>query len=351
MGLLDRRGAPSQHCTSRNPPVPMPPSAQPAPNPAPNPAEPAASLRSRPLLACLLATRPAFLGVTLFACLIGLAVAHGSGIAIDPFKAGLSIAFALFAHGGINVLNDYYDGRSGADAANTERVFPFTGGSRFIQNGVLSEAETGRLGYGLLLPVIPAGLWLAWQSGPGLILVGLAGLFLGWAYTAPPLALVSRGLGELAVAAGWLIVVIGSDFVQRGGFSPLPAMAGLSYALLVAVILFMNEFPDRRGDEAAGKRTLVVRLGPDTAKWVCLGAVLLAYGWLVLMVGRERLPHAAAAAALTLILSFRAQRHLLAHASEPAELAPALKLTIAAANLHGLILAATLAFGRWPVQS
>jgi hypothetical protein len=81
--------------------------------------------------------------------------------------------------------------------------------------------------------------------------------------------------------------------------SPSPLVAGLSYALLVAAILFINEFPDRRGDEAAGKRTLVVRLGPDNAKWAWLGLVLAAYAWLVLMVGRDRLPQGAAAAAMT----------------------------------------------------
>lgn len=269
-------------------------------------------------------------------------------MAIDTGKALLTVCFALVAHAGINVLNDFYDARSGADAANTERVFPFTGGSRFIQNGVLSEAETGRLGWALMAAVVPAGLWLAWHTGPGLILIGLAGLALGWAYTAPPLALVSRGLGELAVAAGWLIVVIGTDFVQRGGFALAPVKAGLSYALLVAAILFINEFPDLRGDAAAGKHTLVVRLGPHSAKWAFLGTLIVAYGWLVLMVGRDQLPQGAAAAAMSLILSFRAARHLLAHADEPSELAPAIKLTIAAANLHGLVLAATLAFGRWP---
>ena len=312
------------------------------------PSEPLPSLRARPFLAGLLATRPAFLGVTLCACLIGLAVAHGSGVPVDAGRAAATVFFALLAHAGINVLNDYFDARSGADAANVERVFPFTGGSRFIQNGVLSEAETARLGWGLLLPVVPAGLWLAWQAGPGLIVIGLAGLAIGWAYSAPPLALASRGLGEAAVAAGWLLVVVGSDYVQRGAFALAPLQAGLSYALLVAAILFINEFPDQRGDAAAGKRTLVVRLGPDGAKWAWLGLVLAAYGWLVLMVGRGYLPQGAAVAALTLILSFRAARSLLAHAAEPCELAPALRLTIAAAHLHGLVLAATLALGRWP---
>ncbi len=89
-------------------------------------------LGARPLLACLLATRPAFLGVTLFACLIGLAVAHGSGLVIDTAKAVLTVFFALVAHAGINVLNDYHDARSGADAANTPRLFSFTPGRPVI---------------------------------------------------------------------------------------------------------------------------------------------------------------------------------------------------------------------------
>ena len=288
----------------------------------PPPPEPSLAALPNPLLRYFAATRPAFLSVTFVGCLLGLASAKAAGLVLNPLTATLTLFFALVAHAGANVINDYHDALSGCDAVNTGRVFPFTGGSRFIQNGVLSEAETGRLGWLLMAAVVPAGLWLAWHAGPGLILIGLAGLALGWAYTAPPLALVSRGLGELAVAAGWLIVVIGTDFVQRGGFALAPFKAGLSYALLVAAILFINEFPDLRGDAAAGKRTLVVRLGPHTAKWAYLALTVVAYGWLVLMVGRDRLPQGAAAAALSLILSFRAARHLLAHADRPAELPP-----------------------------
>ena len=91
---------------------------------------------------------------------------------------------------------------------------------------------------------------------------------------------MSRGLGEIAIAAGWLLVVMGTDFVQRGGFASTPLVAGASYALLVASLLFINQFPDRKADAIAGKRTLVVRLGADTAKW---GYLLLRWsptaGW------------------------------------------------------------------------
>ena len=291
------------------------------------------------------ATRPAFLSVTLVACVLGLATAYRTGLALDAVTALVTVLFALLAHAGVNVINDYHDGLSGADALNTERLFPFTGGSRFIQNGVLTLRQTARFGYGLLALVIAAGLWLSWHTGPGLLAIGAGGLLAGWAYSAPPLRLMSRGLGELAIAAGWLLVVVGSDYVQRGSFDALPFIAGLSYALLVANLLFINQFPDHAGDAAAGKRTLVVLLGPQTAKWAYLLIAIVAYGWLLGMVGNDTLPQKSAAAAMTLVLSFTAARDLLEYASQPAALEPAIKRTILAANLHGMVLAGALMFG------
>ena len=306
--------------------------------------EPSRERFASPALRYLAATRPAFLSVTLLACLIGLASARHSGVAIDPLIAALTVCFALVAHAGVNVINDYHDALSGSDAANAERVYPFTGGSRFIQNGVMSAAETARFGYLLLAAVIPPGLWLAWQSGAGLLAIGASGLIIGWAYSAPPLRLMSRGLGELAIVAGWLLVVLGSDYAQRGGFDRLPAIAGLSYAVVVATLLFINQFPDRASDEATGKRTLVVRLGVEDARWGYLLLTLVAGMWLVLQIGRYALPQACGAALLSLIISFRAARMLLEHGAHPTELGPAIKLTIAAVHVHGLLLAATLAF-------
>lgn len=305
-----------------------------------------ASPFARYLLRYLLATRPAFLTVTLAGCLIGLASVHAQGLAIDPLRATLTVCFALLAHAGVNVINDYYDALNGSDAANQHRCFPFTGGSRFIQNQVLTLRETAWLGYGLLLAVVPAGLWLTLHSAPGLMRVGLAGLLLGWAYSAPPLKLMCRGLGEVVIVGGWLLVVVGSDFVQRGAFVWQPFHVGLPYALLVANILYINQFPDVQADAQAGKHTLVVRLGVEQAKWGYLVIALLAYGWLILMVGRGVLPVYAAAGALPLILSFHAGRELLQHAAEPVQLVPAIQKTIAAANLSGLLLALGLAFSR-----
>ena len=86
----------------------------------------------------LAATRPAFLSATLVACLIGLASVVYSGLRLNAFLAGMTLLLALLVHAAVNVLNDYYDALNGTDDANTERLFPFTGGSRFIQNGMLT---------------------------------------------------------------------------------------------------------------------------------------------------------------------------------------------------------------------
>jgi 1,4-dihydroxy-2-naphthoate octaprenyltransferase len=305
-------------------------------------AEPTLAAYRNPLARYFAATRPAFLGVTLVGCLLGLAAAFADGVALRAPTAFLTLAFALVAHAGINVLNDYYDALNGSDAANAERRFPYTGGSRFIQNGVLSLRATRLFGYGLLAAVVPAGLWLAQHSAPGLLGIGLAGLAIGWAYSAPPLKLMSRGLGEVAVACGWLIVVLGADYVQRGAFSATPLAAGLSYALHVANLLFINQFPDVKADAAAGKRNLVVRLGPERARWLYPLILAAACLWLIGAVLAGALPALALAALVSAFPAIVAARLLLAQARRPEALDPAIRATIGAAMLHGAVLCGAL---------
>jgi 1,4-dihydroxy-2-naphthoate polyprenyltransferase len=308
----------------------------------PPPMEPSLAALPNPLLRYFAATRPAFLSVTFVGVLIGLAAAASAGVRIDPASATLTMFFALLAHAGANVINDYYDGKSGCDDANLERVFPFTGGSRLIQNGVLSLRATGRFGYGLMAAVVPAGLWLTAHSAPGLIGIGLAGLVVGWAYSAPPLRLQSRGLGEFGITAGWLLVVVGTDFVQRRSFDFAPVAAGLGFALLVANVLYINQFPDVKADALAGKRTLVVRLGVTNARWGYAVIAMLCYGWLLAMMLAGALPPLAAISLPPAVASMAAMKLLWDHADRSLALAPAIKLTILAAVVNGLLLSVAL---------
>ena len=309
----------------------------------PLPGEPTPAALADPVRRYGMATRPAFLTVTFVGVLIGWASAWSDGAPISALGAALTMIFALVAHAGANVINDDYDSVSGCDEANHERLFPFIGGSRFIQNGVLTPHQVKVFGYGLLLAVIPPGLWLAAAGAPGLLVIGAAGLFAGWAYSAPPLALQARGVGEFGITLGWLTIVAGSDFVQRGAFSFRPVAAGLGFALLVANVLYINQFPDLRADASVGKRTLVVRLGAANARWGYAAIGTLAYLWTLAMVSSGRLPAASLATLAAALATLAATRILWGAADRPAALAPALPLTIVAASAYGLLMAATLA--------
>lgn len=305
-------------------------------------AEPDPELRKRPALLLLLATRPAFLSLTAIGVAVGWASALHDGAAWQTGTALTTLLFALLAHAGANVINDFHDIAS--DNGNTERLYPFTGGSRFIQTGLLSAHATRKFGTLLLLAVIPGGLWLVHASNGGLIWIGLCGLVLAWAYSAPPLRLSARGLGELAIAAGWALVVIGSDYVLRGGLSPAPVVIGISFGLLVAAVLFINQFPDAGADAAAGKVTLVVRLGRAHAAqlypaWPVAAATLLALGTNMDVVSRS-----AAIALLAIVPVMRGWQILIGWVRGQGDLRLAIRLTLLMAYGFGLLMVLALLY-------
>ncbi|MDO9570922.1 MAG: prenyltransferase [Hydrogenophaga sp.] len=288
-------------------------------------------------------TRPAFLLLTVVACVLGTATAAACGCGLDVPLALGATALAVLAHAAGNVLNDLHDARNGADAANQQGIFPFTGGSRLIQTGVVSERQTAELATALLVFLVPGGLLLAVKAGGGVLLLGMVGLALAWAYSAPPLKLVSRGLGELTVALVWFLVVVGADYVQRLHFFPIPAWVALGFAQLVAALLLINGFPDADADAQVGKRTLVVRLGPVRACALYAVLVLGAHLWLVAGVWLLVPPTQALWGLVSLPFSLAAVAWLAWYVRQPARLKPALVLSVAAVLLHGLGLAAGFA--------
>lgn len=299
---------------------------------------------ARPALHWIAAARPQFITITVVAVLVGLAASVHDGHAVDVLRLLLTVLGAIVVHAGANLVNDFHD-RDG-DAINDERVSPFTGGSRAIQNGWVAARTMAGWGYALLALTVAIGALLALTGRPQLWTVGAAGLVLAIAYSAPPLRLSARGLGEFVITGAWLLVVLGADLVQRGAWSITALAAGLPIGLLVAAILHVNEFPDQRADADSGKRTIVVQLGPRLAAWAYLALVLAAYLWLAFAAFADVLPRLALIGWLSLPLSLYAAVHLIRHAGRAASpvLMPAIKSTIAAAHLNGLLIAAALLY-------
>lgn len=230
--------------------------------------------RLSPFWLALRTTRLPFLSATAVPVLLGIAVAASHG-AFTWWTALLTLLGGSFAHLAINVTNDVFDTLSGADDANTTPTM-FSGGSRVAIYDLVTVRGLAAIAAGLFGAAAVIGFVLVAVTGSMTLLwIGVAGILVGVAYTAPPLKLVYRGLGELAVAAGFgPIMLLGAYVVQTGRLAWEPFVLSLVPGILIALILYVNEIPDRRSDAEAGKRTLPVRLPPETVRrGYVLGAV------------------------------------------------------------------------------
>ncbi|MBI3753471.1 MAG: prenyltransferase [Deltaproteobacteria bacterium] len=286
-----------------------------------------------------LATRPQFFTAIILPVGLGAAVAwHEHKIFfLDYFL--LSLLAAIFYHAGINVLNDYFDYLNGADNINSTGLTPFTGGSRMIQNKIMTPKETYFLGSALLTMGSVIGLYLAYERGFWLLLIGCIGLASGYFYTAPPFFLVARGLGEFLVGLNFgVLSVVGSYYVQTQSISIGAVFASLPLAFLIAAILYINEFPDYDADKAVGKNHLVARLGKEKARWGFALLVSGAYAGIILGVILNVLPATTLLAAIAGVLGIKAAQGLFKNYDRFKELIPSIKAAIAAHLTTGIAL-------------
>lgn len=256
-------------------------------------------------------TRLPFLSATIVPVVLGIAIAARQG-SFDLLTALLTVIGAAFVQLGLNVANDVFDSAQGADEANVTPT-QFSGGSRVIQYGLVSFRQMAGLATTFYVVAGVIGLVLLGLRGSqALLVIGVIGFVVSLGYTAPPLKLVYRGLGEIAVAIGFgPLMLLGGYVVQtRGALSWEPFVASLPVALLVALILYVNEIPDRRGDARAGKRTLPVRFSKTAVIGGYRGAAIAAYVILVAGVVAGLLPIPALLALLTIPLALQVSRGL-----------------------------------------
>ncbi|MBA2569211.1 MAG: 1,4-dihydroxy-2-naphthoate octaprenyltransferase [Actinobacteria bacterium] len=225
----------------------------------------------------LRATRLPFLTATFVPVLLGIAVAAWKD-GFNWWLALLTVIGGASVHLGLNVANDVFDTRSGADEANVNPT-QFSGGSRVILYGLLSMRQMTLLSFAFYAIGIGIGIGLAAASGWGLLWVGVAGALISVFYTAPPLQLVHRGLGEICVLLGFgPIMALGAYYVQTGSYDLEPLLASIPVGILIALILYLNEVPDRPADAKAGKRTLPVRFSKKAVIRGYVGAVVVTFG-------------------------------------------------------------------------
>jgi 1,4-dihydroxy-2-naphthoate octaprenyltransferase len=221
-----------------------------------------------------LATRPWSFTMTAISVGVGGAVAALDG-AFDVWLFLLTLVGAVCVHGATNLINDYFDYKSGVDrpGAPTTLYRPHP-----LVQGLISPRAVLWVSAGLYAIAAIIGLALLALKGAGLLWFILVGAIASFFYTAGPIKYKYLALGELAVFLMWGPVIVGGTyFVQRGSLSPDAVLISVPFGLLVALVLLANNLRDIDYDRSAGIATLGTLLGQQKTRVLYQGLILLAY--------------------------------------------------------------------------
>ena len=228
-----------------------------------------------------LETRPQFLLLSVVLAFLGASIAwYESKEFGSPFSLGYAFLAGfglLLAHISVNVLNDYFDYRSGIDL-ETKRT-PFSGGSGILPSALLRPRQVLWLGLGSFLLAIPIGVYFViirgWLLLPLLLVAAVCVLLytpfilkLKWPEWSPGL-----GLGSLPV--------LGAYFIQTSEYTLPAVIAAIPSGILVHNLLLLNEFPDTEADSKAGRKTLPITMGKGKASIVYSVLTVVVYLWII----------------------------------------------------------------------
>jgi 1,4-dihydroxy-2-naphthoate octaprenyltransferase len=261
----------------------------------------------------------------------------------------LALVATICVQAAANVLNDVGDDQIGTDPRNTQRIYPYTGGSRFIQTGILSQTAMAKLGITLIVVASLAGLALFAERGPLVIAFGIIGMLLGVLYSLGPVKLASVGLGEATIAIAFgLLPVTGAAWLQGAPIDAALILFSIAIGGWVENILLINEVPDMEADSASGKRTFPVRFGLAATANLYIAVNVAAAAIVLLLTATGNLPLLAPLVPVgLLVLAFKAARGIRGGVADRAAMTQSIEATLAIQAIGTVWLAGCALSGVW----
>jgi 1,4-dihydroxy-2-naphthoate octaprenyltransferase len=255
----------------------------------------------------LVISRAGVLPMTLTAgAVAGLLAVRAHGFAAGWFA--LAFVGIVLAHVSNNLLNDLFDTDTGLDTEDYPRALY---APHPILSGMTSRAGLVRAAVAVNVSAVVIMAVLIAARGPLVLAFGAAGILLNVAYTAPPLRLKKRGLGELDVMLVWGPLMIAGTYYSAVGHLPWRIwIAGLPYGLLCTAVLMGKHIDKLPWDEREGVGTLPVLLGERRARVLTETLMIGFYVALVMCVLFDALPWPALAGLGALPLLARAVKAL-----------------------------------------
>ncbi len=266
---------------------------------------------------------------------VGLAMAWDAG-SFSLLTAVLTLVGVLSLHASVNVLNDYFDFRSGIDLATTPT--PFSGGSTVLPAKELTPTSVLYGGVAFLVTGLGIGFYFVYSFSFNPVLIAIISIAAVSVVGYSPL--ISRyGVGELFAGLNFgPLLLFGTYYLQTRKVAVEPILVGIALGILVACILYINEFPDTTADEESGRRHLVVRWGK--AKAASRFRIFIVSAYLVIVAGV--IASLVTPLALLSLLAFpkvwSATKILRQNYEKTMELIPGMAATVMATLLTGALL-------------
>lgn len=211
----------------------------------------------------LLAFRPRTLPLSVVPVLVGSAAAWGEGAEIRIWVLLAALLSSLLIQIGTNLHNDAGDFERGADTP--DRLGP----ERATAQGWLTAQAVNRASWISFAMAFLLGIYLVTVGGWPILLLGLASITAGAAYTGGPNPIAYTPFGELFVFLFFgLAAVMGSHYLQAGEPTLLSLRVGSALGLLASAVLLVNNYRDLDTDRTAGKLTLVSHVGRPGARGI-----------------------------------------------------------------------------------
>lgn len=247
----------------------------------------------------LLAIRPKTLSLAVVPVVTGTALAWNTQQTLLPGPMIAALLAALLIQIGTNLHNDAADFERGADTPN--RLGP----KRAAAEGWLSLAEIRRAALLSFTGALLLGCYLVWVGGWPVLILGIASLAAGYAYTGGPHPIAYTPLGELFVLFFFGIAAVGGSYYLQTSTVGLAALlAGIAIGLPATAVLMVNNYRDLETDIRAGKHTLIAAIGRPTARHLYAFMLMMPLALALLLVpdpGLRWLPWLALPMALLLI--------------------------------------------------
>lgn len=287
-----------------------------------------------------------FLLVTISPVSIGLATAWAMYHVFSPFYAVLTLIGACCLHLSVNVLNDYFDYKSGIDLQTTQT--PFSGGSGILPKKLLEPVSVYRMGLLFLAIAAVIGVYFTIVRGLVILLLLAIGATSAYFYSQ---RISAWGIGELFAGLNFgPLMVLGTYYVQMPTIDLQPIYVGLIPGILTAAVLYINEFPDFLADISGGRYHIPARIGKEKAVKGYIILMLAVYALVLIGIAVHIMPIISLIALASLPIAIKGIKVARKQYTKIFELIPAMASTIIANALTGLLLtAAYIIYGIFPI--